>query len=106
MDSLCQDMQRLNLSQVPKGSLFMLQVTSHLLQDIKEGQHLDEDLAKIKEKLEDPKYKSFHLDRYNTLWFGRRLVVPDQEKLKKQILNEAHESFFLSTIEATRCTKM
>ena len=99
-------MQRLNLSQVPKGSLSILQVTSRLLQDIKEGHHLDEDLAKIKYKLEDPKYKSFHLDHYNTLWFGRRLVVPDQEKLKKQILNEAHESFFLSTIEATRCTKM
>lgn len=31
MDSLCWDMQRLNLSQVPKGSLSMLQVTSHLL---------------------------------------------------------------------------
>ena len=84
----------------------MLQVTPHLLQDIKEGQHLDEDLAKIKDKLEDPKYKSFHLVCYNTLWFGRRLVVPDQEKLKKQILNEAHESLFLFTLEATRCTMM
>ena len=37
MDSLCQDMQRMNVSQVAEGSLSMLQVTSHLLQDIKTG---------------------------------------------------------------------
>ena len=35
VDSLCQDMQRLNVSQKAKGSLSMLQVTSHLLRDIK-----------------------------------------------------------------------
>ena len=72
----------------------MLQVTSHLLQDIKEGQQLDEDLATIKEKLEDSRYKSFHFDCSNTLWFEKWLVVPNQEKLRKQILNEAHESLF------------
>jgi len=44
------------------------------------------------EKIGDPKYKSFRLDHSNTLLFGNRLVVPNQEKLKKQILNEAHES--------------
>jgi hypothetical protein len=31
MDSLCQDMQMLDSSQIPKGSLSMLQVTFHLL---------------------------------------------------------------------------
>ena len=49
MDSLCLDMQRMNVSQVAEGSLSMLQVTSHLLQDIKEGQQLDEDIVAIKE---------------------------------------------------------
>ena len=75
MDSLCRDIQKLDLTQVLKGSLSMLQVTSHLLSDIREGQQLDEDLVTIKERLEDP--------RYNTLWFGKRLVVPNQEKLRK-----------------------
>ena len=84
----------------------MLQVTAHLLRDIKAGQHLDEDLVITKERIKDPKYKSFHLDHLNTLWFGKRLVVPNQEDLKKQILNEAHESLFLSTLEATRCLGM
>ena len=72
----------------------MLQVTSHLLWDIKVGQHLDEDLVTVKERIKDPKYKSFCLDHSNTLWFGKKLVVPNQEDLKKQILNEAHESLF------------
>ena len=72
----------------------MLQVTSHLLQDIKIGQHLDEDLVIIKERIKYPKYKSFCLDHSNTLWFGKRVVVPNQVDLKKQILNEAHESLF------------
>jgi len=47
MDSLCRDMQRMNVSQVAEGSLSMLQVTSHLLWDIKMGQQLDEDLVTI-----------------------------------------------------------
>ena len=72
----------------------MLQVTSHLLWDIKVGQQLDEDLVTIKERIDDTMYKSFWLDHSNTLWFGKRLVVPNQEHLKKQILNEAHESLF------------
>ena len=84
----------------------MLQVISHLLWDIKVGHHLDEDFVTIKERIKDPKYKSFRLDHSNTLWFGKRLVVPNQEDLKKQILNEAHESLFLSTLEATRCSGM
>ena len=92
MESLCQDMHRMNVSQVAKGSLSMLQVTSHLLQDIKAGQQLDEDLVTIKEKMDDPNYKSFRLEHSNTLWFGKRLVVPNQKHLKKQILDEAHES--------------
>ena len=72
----------------------MLQVTSHLLWDIKVGQQLDEDLVTIKERIDDPKYKSFRLDHSNTLWFGKRLVVPNQTHLKKQILDEVHESLF------------
>jgi hypothetical protein len=72
MDSLCQDMQRLNVSQIAEGSLSMLQVTSHLLRDIKAGKHLDEDLSTIKERIKDPKYKSFCLDHSNTLWFGKK----------------------------------
>jgi hypothetical protein len=72
----------------------MLQVTSHLLRDIQAGQQLDEDLVNIKEKIDDPKYKSFRLDHSNTLWFGKWLVVPNQKHLKEQILNEAHESLF------------
>ena len=31
MDSLCQHMKKMNVSQVAEGSLSMLQVTSHLL---------------------------------------------------------------------------
>ena len=94
MDSLCRYMQRINVSKIVEGSLSMLQVTSHLLWDIKVGQELDEDLVTIKERIDDTMYKSFWLDHSNTLWFGKRLVVPNQEHLKKQILNEAHGSLF------------
>ena len=58
MDSLCLDMQRMNVSQVAEGSSSMLQVTSHLLRDTKAGLQLDEDLVNIKERIDDPKYKS------------------------------------------------
>ena len=106
MDSLCQDMQRMNVSQVPEGSLSMLQVTSHLLRDIKTGQQLDEDLVTIKENISDPKYKSFQSDHSNTLWFGKRLVVPNQKHLQKQILNEAHESLFSIHPRSNKCIEI
>ena len=40
MDSLCQDMQKMNVSQVAEGSLSVLQVTSHLLGTLRRDNNL------------------------------------------------------------------
>jgi hypothetical protein len=40
----------------------------------------------------DPKVTCFHEDVEGTLWFRKRLVVPNKEELKKKILDEAHTS--------------
>jgi hypothetical protein len=44
----------------------------------------------IKQKVD--KYKCFRQDSKGILWFGDRLVVPKNPKLRKKILNEAHLS--------------
>jgi hypothetical protein len=46
----------------------------------------------IKQKVD--KYKCFHQDNKGILWFGDRLVVPKNPKLRKKILDEAHLSKF------------
>ena len=40
------------------------------------------------------KYKCFHVDHKGILWFESRLVVPKNQELRKQILDESHLSKF------------
>jgi hypothetical protein len=42
----------------------------------------------------DPKYDCFQRDDKGVVWFGQRLVVPRNQDLKKEILDEAHLSKF------------
>jgi hypothetical protein len=50
----------------------------------------------IKQRLSqnDPKYTCFRQDTNGTVWFGQRLVVPEDPTLRKEILDEAHLSKF------------
>jgi hypothetical protein len=56
----------------------------------------DKGVQVIKEMLEQKvgKYKCFRQDSKGILWFGDRLVVPKNPKLRKKILDEAHLSKF------------
>ena len=40
------------------------------------------------------KYKCFHVDHKGILWFDDLLVIPKNQELRKQILDEAHLSNF------------
>jgi hypothetical protein len=51
-------------------------------------------IIKLKLSQEEAKYKCFHIDPQGVLWFNKRLVVPKDHQLRKQILDEAHLSKF------------
>jgi hypothetical protein len=42
--------------------------------------------------MQEEETKHFRVDENGVLWFKDRLVVPKDEKLKDQILSEAHSS--------------
>jgi hypothetical protein len=95
-DTLCNQMRKLNLEIVPQGSLNLLFIKSTLRDKIIMSQLHDEGIRIIKLRLSqgEAKYKCFRTDPQGVLWFNKRIVVPKDHQLRKQILDEAHLSKF------------
>jgi hypothetical protein len=103
-DTLCEDLRRLNLEIVEQGSLNAISMESDLFDRIVKIQLQDEGIPLIKQKLleKDPKYDSFRKDEKDKVWFGQRLVVPDNWELKKEIFDEGHLSKFSIHLGSTK----
>jgi hypothetical protein len=73
-------------------SSFNLTLTPTLKDEIIAAQKDDEGMDHIKRRMVegDPKVACFREDAQGTLWFKERLIVPNEEALKKKILDEAH----------------
>jgi hypothetical protein len=84
------------LEVVEHGKLHAVSIESPLHERIAIAQLNDEEVHRIQQKLEegDPKYDCFRKDDKGIVWFGQRLVVPWDQDLKKEILDEAHLSKF------------
>jgi hypothetical protein len=95
-DTLCEDLRRLNLEIVEQVSLNAISAESDLFDRIVKTQLQDESIILIKQKLleKDPKYDCFGKDEKDVVWFRKRLVVPDNWELKKEIIDEGHLSKF------------
>jgi hypothetical protein len=93
---LCEEMRKLNLELVEHGNLYAVSIESPLHERIATAQLIDEEVQKIKQKLDerDPKFDCFRRDDKGVVWFGQRLVIPQDRDLKKEILDEAHLSKF------------
>jgi hypothetical protein len=90
-EALCEEMRRLILEVVEHGKLHAVSIESPLHERIAIAQLSDVEVHKINQKLEegDPKYDCFRKDDKGVVWFGQRLVVPWNQELKKEILDEA-----------------
>jgi hypothetical protein len=95
-DTLCNQMRKLNLEIIPQGSLNLLSIESTLRDKIIMSQLNDEGIKIIKLRLSqgEAKYKCFRIDHQGVLWFNKRIVVPKDHQLRKQIFDEAHLSKF------------
>jgi hypothetical protein len=95
-DTLCSELCKLHLEIVPQGMMNTTSVESILWDKLLMAQANDEGMKTIKQRLSqnDPKYTCFRQDPNGTIWFGQRLVVPEDPTLRKEILNEAHLSKF------------
>ena len=91
-DDLCAQFKDLRLEIVPEGYLMSLEVQTTLLDKIKEAQKLDKEIKEIKGKISKGKDKGFHEDEQGTLWYGKRICIPQDLELRKLILQEGDNS--------------
>jgi hypothetical protein len=89
---LHEEFARLNIEVVPAGFLSNLEIKPSLEEQIKETQKQDSDITLIKQNIASGDANCFSLDHQDTVYFGKRLVVPNHRDLKEQILKKAHES--------------
>jgi len=84
-DTLCQEMEKMNLTMVSEGPLATLTLTPTLRDHIIAAQKNDIGMEKIRQRLmeNDPKAACFHQDGEGVLWFNNRLVVPKDLELRK-----------------------
>jgi hypothetical protein len=90
--TLCQEMKKLNLGMIQHGTSNYLKLESVLLQRIIDAQREDEGMKHIHEKMEASKANCFRRDDQGVVWFNSRIVVPKNDEIRQQILNEAHLS--------------
>jgi hypothetical protein len=90
--TLCQEMGKLNLGMIQHGTLNQLKLKSILLQKIIDAQRSDKGMRHIHEKLEAGKANCFRRDNQGIVWFNNSIVVPKDDEVRHQILDEAHLS--------------
>ena len=93
-ESICFEMEKLNLSIVPSGTLAHIELTPTLHDLIIAAQKKDKGMKEIKRRIlaEDPRIQCFRQDSEGVIWFDNRIVVPKDFELRKKILDEAHTS--------------
>jgi hypothetical protein len=103
-EAICEEMRKLNLELVEHGNLYAISIESPLHERIDRAQLVDDEIQKIIQKLSegDPKFNCFWRDDKGVVWFGQRLVIPQDRDLKKEILDEAHLSKFTIHPDSTK----
>jgi hypothetical protein len=93
-EDLCNGLRDLSLEVVPEGFVASLVVQPTLMDKIREAQKGDKELEKIREDLKEGKAKGFSEDEQGTIWFEKRICVPNDSDLRKLIFQEAHETTY------------
>jgi hypothetical protein len=88
--TLCQEMEKLNLGMIQHGTLNHLKLESVLLQRIVDAQRSDEGMKHIHDKIKAGKEICFRKDDQGIVWLNNRIVVPKNDEVRQQILDEAH----------------
>ena len=83
-EELCAEFEQLNLSIVINA--MELEVTPILEQEIHKGQLEDMKLKEIAENIVIGKAPGFRIDEDGTLWFGKRICVPEVKAIYDAIL--------------------
>jgi polyhydroxyalkanoate synthesis regulator phasin len=89
---LCWETEQLNVGMVNNIEATIMEVESTLEQEIHKGQESDEKIKEIKTQISLGKAPDFTEDEQDTVWFKKRICVPEVEHLRQLILGEGHDS--------------
>jgi hypothetical protein len=87
-------MEQLNLGMLNNMEATVMEVESTLEQEIRKGQESDGKIKEIKAQMNFGKTLDFTEDEQGTIWFKKRICVPEIEHLCQLILREAHDSAY------------
>ena len=84
-ETLCQEMEKMNLAIVAEGTLTNITLTPTLRDQIIPAQRNNIGMEKIRQRLRksDPRVACFQRDGEGVLWFKNRLVLPKDLELRK-----------------------
>jgi hypothetical protein len=91
---LYKEFEQLNLGFVAHTKGITMEVEPTLEQEIRKGQLEDSKIQETKEMIEAGKAPDFTEDEHGTVWFRKRICVPDVDHLHEKILQEAHDSAY------------
>jgi hypothetical protein len=94
LPKFCKEFEKLNLGWVSNVEVIAMEVDSTLEQDIRKGQLEDANIQEIKEQIKEEKALGFSIDEQRTLWYKKRLCVPEAKEIRELILREAHDSTY------------
>jgi hypothetical protein len=90
----CKEFEKLNLGWVSNTKVITMEVDGTLEQDVQKGQLGDAKIQEIKKQIMEDKVPGFNIDEQGTLWYKKRICVPEVKEISELILWEAHDSTY------------
>jgi hypothetical protein len=94
LPEFCKEFEKLNLGWVSNIEAITMELDSTLEQDIRKGQLEDAKLQEINEQIKKDNAPEFSVDEQGTLWYKKRLCVPEVKEIRELILREAHDFIY------------
>ena len=86
----------------PDAMLYALEIQPFIIEEIKVAQKEDKLLQAILEKTKVTDKSDFTIKGDGSLWYNNRLCVPNNLKLKKKIMKEAHSTPYTTHLGSTK----
>jgi hypothetical protein len=94
LPEFCKEFEKFNFGWVSNIEVITIEVDSTLEQDIRKGQLEDAKIQEIKKQIKEDKALEFSVDEQETLWYKKRICVPEVKEIRELILREAHDSAY------------
>jgi hypothetical protein len=91
LPEFCKEFEKLNVGWVSNTKIVSMEVDSTLEQDIRKGQLEDAKIQEIKVQIKEDKAPGFSIDDQGTLWYKKRICIPEIKEIRELILHEAHD---------------